>query len=112
MKHEKFKLIHVQNDDEITTDLKLNEFLASGVTPKSISVNHTGLLSTIVIGYSEDEPGHEYHLVKQLILMSPTELAEDAEQKLNEAAEALEGVVCQDVLLIEDGMEVIFLTTK
>lgn len=111
MKHELFRIFAVLNE-EVENDSAVVSFLSSGITPKSISVNHDVETATLIIGYTTDTPYDTYHIVKKLVVVDPTLPRSKVEELLNEAAVDLDGVVCQDVLLLEDTIIIIFLTTK
>lgn len=113
MKHELFELFEVATE-QLENDPAIVNFLESGLyTPKSVSINYRGEKSIVCIGYTSDMTEEKYHLVR-VVIEGPSGLAplEEIQDALNDAAAQLEGVICQDVVLLHNRIDVIFLTLK
>lgn len=108
MKHEKFKLFSVEDIEE---DEEVKEFLNSGVTPKSVSVNYEAFTTGLVIGYTDDKAEHGYALKVGRAEFGLTATTKEVEEALNKAAADLNGVVCQDVTTVPHGLSIVFLIT-
>lgn len=117
MKHEKFKLLFVDDIEDVEKDSKVQEFLNSGITPRSVSINHGPLRDSLFIGYQlptiVDKEGNptQYKLVFSMIDVDRAATTEEVERVLEQEAEKLNGVICQDVTVEDYGLSIVFLTT-
>lgn len=112
MKHEKFKLLSVERFSDLSTSTDVNNFLATDITPKSVSVTSIVPGVLVCIGYTEEKSDHEYHLVPMILVAAGGE-REELEMQIEAAASGVGGVVCQDVHFGNSKqIEIVFLTTK
>ena len=108
MKHEHFKSFEVNQGKPSE---ELNSFLTGHITAKSISVaTLTPDKYIVIIGYVNSKSEHQYSILTQS-LGKVTDL-QQIDSLLENAAKALEGVVCQHVSIEEGGLHVAFLTSK
>jgi len=111
MKHEKFKLLHTVEGGEIEGDPEIQDFLNSGITPKSVSINHGLVTDTVIIGYTEESTEHNYQLLYRKVQMESTVTTEEVEKALEDEAASVGGIICQDVTVEDYGLSIVFLTT-
>ena len=107
MLHRKFKIIRTEKSLR-----HLDEALNDGKDLKSLSICEVGKEAIISIGYDDTAASeHEYHLVVEPI-GDPASSAEDIQKKVEEIAENINGIICQDLAVIADELFVTFLTVK
>lgn len=127
MKHEHFKLLRITNGD-LSNDKTLNDFLNSGIQPKSISVDrYYGTDKLVLIGYLKPvantnsdklkkgeiwKKEHEYHIVQKVIDNIPFVGLSNIGSEIEQEASKLDGVICQDVEYLTESILLTFLTTK
>ena len=95
MKHEKFKTYSVGSKE-------LVEFLNSNVTPKSISLSK----GIVIIGYVDSKKEHNYKLVTENITPKQGDVLAE---RIENAAAAHSGVICLDVNITDNNLELTFL---
>jgi hypothetical protein len=111
MKHEKFNVFTLSKGQ--FTDGSLNSMLNGKFALKSISTvplpkEENFLVS---IGYTDDKVEHEYQIV-QFDLGHYCTTNHEIARKLKDAAEHLQGVICQDITIVNFQIVATFLTTK
>lgn len=111
MKHEKFRLFKVINNDFNEVSLFLKD---APITPKSLSISHIeGTTDALLsIGYENEESKHTFELVTYSIKDGLILDLKYVEQQLDSFAEKTNGVVCQDIVLFGNDIIVTFLTSK
>lgn len=114
MKHEKFKLFVAPKGSLVVDSPEVELFLASGITPRSISISHPSWKEVLCIGYSEQETEEVYELHRHTYIPPENSPLEKYEKGLEEVARAMhDGIICQDVDYLDDGSIIItFLTHK
>lgn len=116
MKHELFKLFVVKREDIDKEDGPLMSFLGDiNTTPKSISTCDSpgdNRYYVVTIGYVQQRRSHDYHIVRKRVPVPIGSTLDDVETFVNQMAVSVSGVVCQDVLVEKDEVDMIFLTTK
>lgn len=114
MKHEHFKLLRITNGD-LLNDKILNDFLNSGIQPKSISVDrYYGTDKLVVIGYTKEavDNKHQYHIVQKHIENIPFVGLSNIGSVIEKEASTLHGVICLDLEYMTESVLLTFLTTK
>ena len=112
MKHDLFEVFRFPLKS--ASDKELDAFLKrKDVTPKSLSICHIeGTNDKLVsIGYTKEKSEQEFHLFQVGVGVLGDNLFELSE-KISEAAAKINGVICQDVTIIDGEVTVTFLTTK
>ena len=110
MKHENFKFFETPLKKVFTKEVK--EFLNGTILPKSISISNHGLSNILSIGYEDSKKkvgSNEYHLISRKFKRSDFS---SMEKSIKSAASKIGGVICQDVHIVDDSVNVTFLVTK
>jgi len=112
MLHENFKVFRLTNSQVLNG--QIDEFIKGKLTLKSLSLTEIPRSNQILIsiGYTEDETEHEYHIVTTTLGVINTLSDEKLSEALNTAAHALDGIICQDIAIIDNVAIATFLTLK
>src|SRR6185369_5214082 len=112
MSHENFKVFRLTNSQILNG--QIDEFIKGKLTLKSLSLTEIPRSNQILvsIGYTEDETEHEYHVITSKLGTVNAMTDDQISEALNLAAHELEGIICQDIAIIDNVAVATFLTIK